>query len=408
MQIVQTETELSVNQGLPKPVRPSLCLIPPAAPSVSVGSLRVSTERALASLRHPWQDLHRRVPGATLYQSHGWCEVWVEACAGLGRPVDVRIITVFEEGRLVLLWPLAVRSLGPVGILHALAEPATQYCDLLVERSPRSAEWVDLALRQVRAEPGVDLVHLHNVREGGGLDSFGRSHLGQHQLSQDEAPFLRLSGEAEGEELGRPKTRSGRSVNALKRHWRNLERHGRVEFQSVPRCRHVAAVAEALELKRAWLQERGGVSAGYDHPANGAAISEIARRGLFMVTRLSVGGETAAVEIGLIERGRYYSLIQSYDRRYAAHAPGRLLLWKLFAETGLGIEVFDFLAPTHPHKTEWTDAVIVVTDYAIPLNLKGRLAVSYLRTGKPWLKRAFGTLPMPVRKRVIGLAHRFY
>ena len=373
-------------------------------PMVSAGATAESAVvlRSVADLRDEWIALRARTAGPSFYQSFEWCAAWTEACRAAGLREDVRIVTVREAaGRLVLVWPLAARRRGAITVLHALAEPATQYCDVLVEDSPHAPRWLDSAWRAILSERDVDLVLLRKVRADGSLERHGRPWLRDHAQSSDAAPFLRF-GAKDG---GRPQ-RSGRSVNALRRHGKRLAQHGPVSFEVLPAADHVAAVEEAFRLKRDWSRERGMFSAGYSHAANVGAITAVASLGLFTMRRLLVGGGTAAIEIGVLEHGHYYSMIQSYDLRYAQHAPGRLLLWEMFQEGDSGIDTFDFMPPSQPHKTEWTEASVAVTDYAVVRNLRGRVFLALSRELKPRLKRLYRSIPRPIRTRYADLLLR--
>ncbi len=372
-------------------------------PRVSAGATAESAVivRSVAELRSEWIALRARTAGPSFYQSFEWCAAWTEACRAAGLREDVRIVTVREAGRLVLVWPLAARRRGAVTVLHALAEPATQYCDVLVEDSPHAPRWLDSAWRAVLSQGDVDLIHLRKVRADGALERHGRPWLRDHAQSTEAAPFLRL-GAKDG---GRPQ-RSGRSLNALRRHGKRLAEHGPVSFEILPAADHVAALQEAFRLKRDWSRERGMFSAGYSHAANVGAITMVASLGLFTMRRLLVGGTTAAVEIGVLEHGHYYSMIQSYDLRYAQHAPGRLLLWEMFQEGDSGIDTFDFMPPSQPHKTEWTEVSVAVTDYAVVRSLRGKLLLALSRELKPRLKRLYQRIPRPIRTRYADLLLR--
>jgi CelD/BcsL family acetyltransferase involved in cellulose biosynthesis len=337
------------------------------------------------TLKEAWIDLRARAADPTLYQGYEWCAAWVDACKAAGRHEDVRIVAVWEAGRLVLLWPLAARRFGPITVLHALAEPATQYCELLVEPSPHAAAWLDVAWRMILSQRDIDVLHLRNVRADGALERSGRQRLDGCGIAANAAPFLRSGPNAEA---GR-RQRSGRSANALRRHLKRLKEHGPVAFETVPASGHIDALAQALLLKKQWLKARGTASAGYEHPANEATILAMASQGLFEVRQIRVGETVAAIEVGAVHKGHYYSLIQSYDARYALHAPGRLLLWQMFQESDSAIETFDFLPPSMPHKTEWTDDSVAVSSYAMACNFKGNVYIYYIKYARPKLKELY-------------------
>lgn len=366
----------------------------PAPRAVHAEAIVVSQ---IAELESDWLSLRCRSVGPSFYQSFAWCSAWIEACRRAACPQDVRIVTVRDQGRLVLLWPLAVGRRGPVRVLHALAEPATQYCDLLIEDSPGAPAWMDRAWEAVMAQADVDLIRLRKVRADGALHRHGAARLEAYVQATGAAPLLRRSDDA-GASMGR---RSGRSVNALRRHLKHLNELGPVRCELVAPAEQVAAVRQALRLKQAWSNDRGVTSAGYSHVANVGAITAVAERGLFTMRRLQVGDETAALEIGVIEQGYYYSMIQSYDARYAQHGPGRLLWWQIFLDSSNGIEVFDFMPPSQPHKTEWTQDWVGVADYALARTFRGGIYLSASRELKPRLQALQRKIPPALRTKAL-------
>jgi CelD/BcsL family acetyltransferase involved in cellulose biosynthesis len=89
----------------------------------------------------------------------------------------------------------------------------------------------------------------------------------------------------------------------------------------------------------------------------------------------------------------YHSMIQTYQQRFAAHAPGRVLLWEIFNEPGSEVAIFDFMPPALPHKTEWTADAVVVTDYAIVSTALGAVYLAAARRLKPAGKALLARLP---------------
>lgn len=355
-----------------------------------------------------WKELRGRQTAPNFYQSYEWCSAWIRSCSAAGRPEMVRTVTVWQGDRLVLLWPLALRSLGPFRVLHSLGEPATQYSDVLVDDSPLAAAWFESAWKAIFTMDGVDALHLKHVRWDSSLERLTPKKQRWLQLLSDSSPFIVKTPES-GEVIPRcqRRNRSGRSISSLKRHMKKLQSFGAVTFEDVPRCNHRAAVQQALALKSDWLDARGMASAGYLHPGNRNTILTLAEGGHFMISRMLVGDETAAIEVGVADRGHYYSMIQSYDQRFASQSPGRLLLWHLLEKSD-GIEKFDFLPPNLPHKSEWTEWSTDVTDYVVPLTMRGWLIARYLVSVRGMLVTTFDRLPTPLRRRLSRLKTVFY
>lgn len=345
---------------------------------------RVAVYRDIAPVAASWRDLETRA-GGTQFQSYAWCGAWAEANAAAGCRIVPRIVTVWRNDRLVLLWPLVRRRLGPFRILQTFGEPASQYSDALIERGPEQARWLALAWTQIRALRGIDAIVLKGVRSDAAIAALAGEWNGAFLTRQMAAPYAGLQ---EDGSLGTVHRRSGRTRNAIKRHLRNLGEHGPVSFTRLadPEAR-VAAIDQALRLKHDWLARTAQVSAGYDHPANRAFLRKLAAQPDFMVLRLGVGAETAAIEAGSVRDGFYWSMVQSYDVRYAAHGPGRLLFQHILANPSeFGIAMLDFLAPAYPHKQEWADGEVAVRDYVIPMRPTGWLVLLYRRDLRPRLK----------------------
>jgi CelD/BcsL family acetyltransferase involved in cellulose biosynthesis len=357
---------------------------------------------SLVTIEREWRDLERRGGVRTPFQSWTWCAKWCEATAR-GQHEELRLVAVREGGRLVLLWPLAVRSRWACRIAYWLGEPLTQYGDVVAEPSERCSARLEAAWRHIGAWRDIDAMEMRRVRS----DAAVRSLLverGAACANADTGPFVDFTAVTPD---GRPAwKRSSRTRNTLRRRQSELARLGEVRFEQVDAAgAQVAAVREALMLKHAWLKERGGASVGLNHPATEAFLTSLAAANDLFVARLRVGEATAALEIGMRAHERYYSFLQAYDARFADGAPGRLLFWHLIERCpDLGVSLFDFLAPGYAHKQEWATGASELHDFIVPLTRRGQLAASYLARVKPRLKSIHVQLPASLRRLTAGLA----
>lgn len=366
------------------------------------GDLVGEVAETACAIAGEWALLSERAAGPAFYQSIDWCNGWIDACARSGRPERVRIVTVRERGRLVLVWPLALRTIGPARLLYPLGSPATQYADVLIDPDTDADEALRAACRTIERMGTIDAVVLKGVRRDAAVSPMcTRGEHGWRVFARGASPFLRLSQGLDPGVAG--VLRTGRSLNALRRHGKHLAKLGPLVYERVEGAEQERVVAEALALKAIWLREQDTTSAGYLHPANAILLSRLAREGRFTIFRLSVGGRTAAIEIGILDRGHYLSMIQSYDRRFATHSPGRLLLFDIFQNPRSDIGTFDFMAPVLPHKTEWTDQAMPLEDAVWALSRRGQVADVYVRWVRPTLVRAFKALPARLRERLARL-----
>jgi CelD/BcsL family acetyltransferase involved in cellulose biosynthesis len=347
-----------------------------------------------------WYALERRaVP--SVFQSILWCRTWLDRTAAVGRHEDVRLLTVYRGSKLVLVWPLALRRLGGCGILHQLAEPATQYCDALADPSEDTEAAARAAWDLICSWRDVDLLELRRVRDDAVIAALPPIAQGGSLASNVcSAPFIDGRMAADGFAK-----RSGKTIGALRRHERKLAEHGPVAFDFPDSAQQkVEILREGLVFKRQWLIRRNMWSNGYFHAAADEFSLALAHSEQFSVCRVTVGGLTAAVEAGVVVRDHYWSLIQSYDDRYALHGPGRLLMWRFLERCpDAGISLVDFLAPAQDYKLQWANAEMPVRDHVIARTLKGTAMANALVRGRPALKRAFALLPSGARRGVIDL-----
>jgi len=356
-----------------------------------------------------WRSLEQRASGVTIFQTYDWCRAWISAADAAGTPEEVRILTIWAGQDIILLWPFAIRRFGRARILHTLGEPASQYSDVLVCPQYNSAQLIDKAWGYVRSWDDIDVVELRRVRKSAALAKFGGLQAYRVPGSNAEAPCIDFSKLEDCDPSG---ARSSRSRNSLRRHERHLSQHGAVSFSLISDVAHQRlAVAEVAILKRAWMQDKAMVSAGYAHPANANFIDRLASEGLLCGAQLCVGSDTAAIELGMQRAGVYWSLIQSYNLRFAKHAPGRLLFRDFLAACpALGIRHFDFLAPAHKHKTELSTGAEPIADYIVPKTIHGRMVAAYLGRLRPALKDFYGLFPVGARRlaariiRCVGIA----
>jgi CelD/BcsL family acetyltransferase involved in cellulose biosynthesis len=346
-----------------------------------------------------WEELESRIPNATVFQSRAWCGAWLQASANVGHTEETRLLTVKHGGQLAMLWPLAVRRAGPCRVLHALGEPATQYCDALIAADQDRSQLLQAAWSAIRSWHDIDLVEMRRVRADAAIAALPVL-ADSAATNTTAAPFvdMRLA--------GGDSHRSSRTRNALRRHRRKLAEHGDVAFEVVEdAAAKIHVVDEAVAFKRLWMVKRGLWSHGYAHAAADEFTRPLARQPGFRVARLTVGGVTAAVEAGYVMGDTYWSLTQSYDPRFSDHAPGRLLTWQFMEHCAdTGIHTLDFLAPAHSYKREWATGEVAVADHLVPLTSKGSLLAATLRCARPALKRLYKQMPASLRLYAMRLA----
>lgn len=363
----------------------------------------VVTDRdAFDALETEWNELFDRAgTSAHVFQTHAWLWHWTRhflkpACNQLA------IVTARRGGRLVLVWPM-VLTRGPIRRLDWMGEPVSQYGDVLADPGADTPRLLREAWKLLIRHTRPDVVSLRKTRADATVAPL-LAELGAEPVCHDTAPFAGLAGamsfEAYAEHRWSAKTRKNR-----RRQMRRLEEQGPVtvdRYSSGPEAARLAS--RAIDVKQAWLAERGLVSPALTDPAY-RAFFEAAAAGRehpmgCRISTLTVNGEPAALEIALRCRERMAIHVIAYDAAYEKGGAGAALMEAgirdAFAE---GVTCFDLLGPGGGYKDEWADGCIGLVDWAAAPSIKGRIyARAWLGFLRPRLKAAANTMPLRLRK----------
>jgi CelD/BcsL family acetyltransferase involved in cellulose biosynthesis len=164
-------------------------------------------------------------------------------------------------------------------------------------------------------------------------------------------------------------------------------------------------------LKRGWLNARGLVSRAFADTRIDAFFADASRGagrpcGL-SVSRLASCGEGADVSISMTCKGRRALHILAYSLKFERFGVGNhhleVSLRRAFTD---GVQVYDFLAPRHTYKLEWSEGVMPVEDHVKALGVAGRVyADVYVARVREAGKAALKALPRSLTRMIAG-AHR--
>lgn len=338
---------------------------------------------SLEGIAPDWLRLSSRDPKATVFQTYSWCSSWLSAAASVGKPEKPFVIVVRRHGIPVLIWPLSRRVLAGCRMLQALGDPATQYCDALVDPDCDRAVALDLAWQTVLSRSHADLLYLRRVRDDASIATL--TAIGSIP-ADDAAPFADL------ELAATAANHKGRRRKKLRERMTTLAGIGEVTFEVLKDTEQkIAAVDEAVAFKRDWMRRRALWSGGYTHPAAVAFTRFIATDPAFVVMSLRSGATRVAIDVGYEMRGTFWSLVRSYDSRFAELTPGHLIMMhELDYCVGQGLTQLDFLAPSQRYKREWSTGAVAVRDAIIPLTLRGRMFACASDVALPAVKRVLG------------------
>ena len=357
----------------------------------------------LDAIESDWLALEQLSPASTVFQSFAHIRIWARHFANQ-RGAKLHVAVVRERGRPVLILPLTIAGPPGLRIARIAGDPVAQYSEMPLDPARVSLGAFQAALASVR-QAGADAIMFRHVRDDSELYRIA-SPCFRPPSARAEAPFADLSDFADFPAFLRSlskKTRQG-----LRNRRNHLEKTGAFEFQVLRGGEQArAAIAEAIDLKRKWLVQRGNMSSAFVDPATRGCLLDLAERAESgaVVLRLMVGGEAAAIRFGFEYRGTHFAYMSAYDARFADLSPGKLLME--FCISGFkerGLERIDMLPPDGRHKKDWCRGSVGVADFALPLTPTGHCyAGVYQGRLRPALKQAFLTLPTPLRSLLAAL-----
>lgn len=385
---------------------PALTVVP--ADSGAIELTLVRDRAGFNALEADWNDLFERAGrGTQLFQAFNWNWHWCNHYLDDADPQgpSIAILTMRRGGRLVMLWPLVVERAAGQTQLAWMGEPVSQYGDVLIEDGPDALALMRRAWAFIVAELKPDVARLRKVRDDAAIAPL-LAEIGALSTLRQEAPYLAIERKPFAEYEQRYSPRSRRNRRRLERRFAERGEMGYARLNGGQEARRLAELA--IEMKRTWLKDRGLVSPALADPRMSAFFADVAegaeRPAGCYVSVLSTDGEAAAIEVTLKCKDRTAMHIIVFNLKYEKAGAGVLLLEKSIEQTcGNGCRTFDLLAPGDGYKLDWADGVVGVSDWAIPLSLKGRAyARLYLGLVRPAIKAALAKLPMGLRRVVAG------
>ena len=360
--------------------------------TVSIGT----TPEAVAALAPEWHALELLSGDKSIFQSHAQITAWAEHYPSGRSALELRVIVVRENGRAVLILPLAYGRSALVRVAGLAGDPIGQYSDVLADGIADGAGAFAVALDAAR-EAGIDLISLRRVRDDSTLLEIGASRLSavggrSAAPTGDLTPFADYPAYL--------KSRSKNMRKGLRNRHHHLEKAGDVAFhlfEGGPEARE--ALADAFNLKREWLIQRGAVSTAFLDARMVSCLLDMAGRPGAIAMLLTVDGSPAAIRFGFEYGNTYFAYLSAYEPDHAILAPGKMLMdFYLSKFRERGISRVDMLPPRDRHKTDWCDTEVGVEDYVIALSPRGRLYGDvYQKRVRPYLSRSWKRLPDTVR-----------
>lgn len=360
----------------------------------------IRSPAALEAIARDWRDLEA-APGSrtTPFQTFDFHRIWAHHFAGDN---ELRVVTVRESGRLVLILPLAV-SRTPMGrVARWAGDPILQYGDVVAAPEGDVASWLDAAFAELIRPGDISVLSLRRIRADAAIAGWAAARL-EAVGAADEAMEIDLCGFTEPGDYAR--ARSSRTARNRRRR-NKLAQIGDVAFRMIDGGEEARKLARAaLDLKRQWLEQQGQYSRAFADPRTSACLVDMAAHepaGSGVVTAsLEVGGTPAAVEIGMVHNGRYCAFLGAFDPALSKHSPGQVQMqdsieWCIARRLGC----YDLMAPADEYKRQLASRSVSVQDYTGLLGLTGLPAAIWSTYAPRGAKAAFQLLPRSLRSAI--------
>ena len=356
------------------------------APSAAAAAdVRIALHEDLASLERDWRAFEKIADG-TVFQSFDWVSLWQHH---IGRREGVRPVIVTARdghGQLLFLLPLGIER---GGLARRLTFLGTRLCDyngpLLapelgarVDAARFRDVWSEILGRlQSHPEFGFDVVHFDKMQRTVGAQP--NPFIGLGVIPHANGAYVTKLGTEWESFYSEKRSSATRRRDRTKR--KKLGEFGEVKFVTAEGADALNATLDTLMDQKSKSFAAMGVTNIFALPGYSDFYHALSRmQGLVHVSRLDVGNEVAAANLGLIFRGSYYHLLASYNGgELSKYGPGAAHLHDLLRYAiGRSCQTFDFTIGDERYKQEWSDGHIVLFDHVSPASVRGCIAAAKL------------------------------
>lgn len=362
---------------------------PLAAPTADTQIL--TGDDALQSAAPAWREIERAGGAATPFQGLALARAAADVHQARGEALHIAVVR--EGGRPVVILPTVLGRFAGLRTLRFLGDPLIQYGDILATADARTHH-IGSALRSLAAAAHASLIYLRHVRHDARVAAALAACF--EAVSNDAAPYVDLS---------REPARKARDERELRRFRRRLAELGdlHIAFHEGREAR--TALREAIEIKRQWLKDRDLTSSviGDRRWEDALLAASLSADSQFVVGALTIGGRTAALEVGLVHNGAWHAYLGATVAEFGKAGPGHVLMAETFDYCRQRqLRAYDLLPPQQAYKQAVARDAVAVSDFALPLDLRGRIGVNLIRQ-RPRAKRALAAMP-PALRRLLSTA----
>ncbi|MGA8756027.1 MAG: GNAT family N-acetyltransferase [Stellaceae bacterium] len=308
----------------------------------------ITNEAGLARLRPEWEELWRRDPAATPFQSPAWLLAWWRF---FGTP-EPRILTARAADQLVGLLPLYLLRENGCCKLLSIGIGLSDYIEAL--RSPNIPEIGQMFMAAIAAMPEWDECWLPDLTPEGAL-ARAVADCGLADLATPAPPCPVLALPSDPSKLHESVPR--KTLRDLRQARTRAATAGAVVIEVISEETLDAAMDELFQLHQQRWRSRGECGVCNDprvQDFHRAAASALLGAGMLRIYRLSLNDAVLAVYYGFAAKGRSYAYLGGFDPLQPRLSPGmQVIAYAIEQAIAEGVTSFDFLRGEESYKYAW-------------------------------------------------------
>jgi CelD/BcsL family acetyltransferase involved in cellulose biosynthesis len=316
-------------------------------------------------------ELWDRAQTAVVFNHPAW---WRAAVDAFGEQRPLKVLSVWQGGQLIALWPQWVKRLGAREAFARVVEPigarVTDYCIPLLARGHDPAVLLDLLMRRATALLDVQTLLLWpkvpmTPELGAPITQAAQTYGGLCKTY--ERPCAAMSLPERYDDLEKRWSKSHRGD--LRRQTRRLGAAGRLELiQMTDRAQIRAMLPRLYAMHTANWRSRTGFSELESSPMTVfvARLADTLPVQLMDASEVRLDGVAIASHFGFRHERTILWYKPTFDVAWANYAPGKVHI-ALAAKAAIeaGVVKIDFMQGTEPYKLLWSDLTTVTKSFAI-------------------------------------------
>lgn len=342
----------------------------------------ISQIPALERLEKEWDELYARTPDARL----GQCYRWARLCWKMvSEPHGHRLACIIGriEGRLVLVWPLAIVRKWTLSVAQPLDSDSSEYAAALVEDDPSATRWLLDAWDFLRRLTKADAVVLPNTRADSALHAAVIQVPARKTVTySDDAPWLdhRQTG---GWRQHYQKTKKRRAHLSVARLERRLNEAGQLVYRTLSNPVECEPLVDwLLDQKVAWLRRNKirneWLPSQWFRAFVKASFVEFGPSGQRLMFIALFDSQPIGALLASLDATRTEFFMIATDPEFSKYGPGNLLVQSLIRwslERNLDV---DMRLGNTTFKSLWSNAVCSVQTHVLAASPRGAALVAVL------------------------------